>query len=743
MKRTIILLVVTLAVAAWVYWMEVREQTRLPGTEKKEQAAKTLVGVTEPREILAFTLKPADGEAITARRIDDKWFLTAPVSTRAQESSVKEVLWDLEWAEKERTIEAAGISDELLREYGLDRPRGIVEVETVAGVKRFQIGGEAPGGENVYVRAGDDGPVHLVAADFADHLEKTVYEMRDKTVVDLAPGQVRTISIFGPEVKASLAKENGKWDLLEPFRDHANPESVNRFLENAAGLKVTSFVSDAPESYRQYGLPDPDSPHVVEQGRYISVGEGKGAGKQRIVHFGDPVEGKPEVYALVKGEPTVFTLPAESVEKLFIHVPELQAKKIVRMDPYAVKRATVSHELEQVEFAKRDFDWHIVKPFEAPADNKAVKDLLSTFEEAEMVEFVTAEADLERYGLDVASGSFSFVEGDARPQGVIFGAEAPEGGVYAKRTDTSCVFIVSKDLYEILTRSPLEYHTRQMQTISMDEAQAVTISRADGTFVIEPSGSGGGARDWRMREPVDAPTNPLVVSKIVLGLSTTTAEDLLERLPEDLAKYGLDEPAIEVAVKMPEGEEQPRRLLVGDACDAGGRFAMLEGGEMVFTIDKDFAAALGRELREAAVLDFPRSSATRVEFLADGGRFTVVKAEGEWKVEEPEGFSVTSAAVEDELVNLSRLETEKFVTYTTADLAEYGLLRPRAAVRIEAGEVVAALSVGDMHERGVYYATSTSVDGVFLLDPGDIINVLEPARLFEETGADAEDTGSP
>lgn len=747
MKRTLILLVITLLVAGWVYWMEVREDTRLRDTEEREQASKTLLGVTSGRDISSFTLERDGAETITVRRVGEEWQLTSPVATRAEESTVKEVLWDLEFIEKERTIEESTVTDELLKEYGIEEPLGRVEVETITGVKRFVVGGEAPGGENVYVRQDDGGPVYLVKKDFAEMLDKTVYQMRNKTVIALVPTQVGAIRIFGPTSRAALMKKDDGWNLVEPFEDYADPETVNRFLENAMRLKVVSFVSDAPESYEEYGLPDPYAPHVIEKGRYISVGEGASAGKQRIVHFGDraPDEnGAKVVYALVKDESAVFTLPSELAESLFVRVPDLQARKMIRIDPYALKRVTVSHQLEQVEFAKRDFDWYIVKPYEAPADSGAVRDLLSVFSSAVMTEFITPEPVLERYGLDVPKGSFSFVEGESQARGLIFGDEAEDGGVYVTRTDTPGVFRASLALYEKLSKPPLDYHTREMQKISMDQASAITITRADGEFRLEPEGRLSGISDWKLAAPAEAPSNPLVVSKIVLGLATTTALELVERLPVDLGVYGLAEPDIKVAVAMGEGLEQPKALLVGAVTSESSRYAMFEGGEIVFTIGSDFASALGRELREAAVFDFRRGAATRVEFLAGGEKYVALKTDNEWSAESPEGFSVASAAIEDELLHLLRLEAERFVTYATGDLARYGLLKPRAVVRVEAQGRIAALSVGDMHERGYYYATSNTVEGVFLLDPGDMINVLDPERLFDRPaiGAD-EPAGAP
>ncbi|MHC4713260.1 MAG: DUF4340 domain-containing protein [Planctomycetota bacterium] len=734
MKRTIILLVITLAVAAWVYWMEVREDTRLRDTEEREQVSKTLSGVTS-REIKGFTLEKAGGEAIRAERFGEEWLLREPVSARAEESTVREVLWDIEWTEKERTIEPDELNDDLLKEYGLTEPRGHIEILTRIGRERYAIGGENPGGELVYVRSDQSGAVFLVKKAFAENLDKTVFEMRNKSVVTVVPTQAALIKLFGP-TKAVLSREAGHWNLTDPFEDHGNPETINNLLDRASKLKAQSFVSEAPESYEEYGLVSPDSPDVLERGKHIVIGEGRADGKMITVYFGNEAppgaDGQEQVYAMVKGEPTVFTVPADDASALFVTVDALQSRKVTRMDPYALKKVTISHGLTQVEFEKRDFDWQIVKPFEAAADNNSVKELLDVFKDARIEEQVTAEGVPERYGLDVPRGSFSFVQAESEPASVIFGGEADELTVFAKRRDTPGVFKVSKSLFDRLATPALEFHTRGMQTISMDKAEEIKIVRGSRTYRLKPAAPIGVSRDWNLVEPAEAPSNPMVVPRIILGLATTTASALVERAPSDLAQYGLDEPSVRVSVKVGEEEPQPKALLLGNVAEGGDWYAMLEGGDLVFKMARDVAKVFRQELRRPQVFSFGRAEATRVEFRRDEETWSIVKADGTWTVESPEGSKVDSAMVEDELYHLSALETPEFVRYETTQLEQYGLLKPRAVIRIETPSGVAALSVGDTEQSGHHYATSSTVDGVFLINPGDILNILEPTRLITE-----------
>ncbi len=730
MKRSIVLLVATLIVAAWVWWFEVRPKSKVHSTDEQQQLSKTLVGAKKD-EIKGFSLIKAGHEPITVQLVSDEWVLTAPVQASAEEATVKKVLWDLEWTEKMgEPIPAAKVTPQRLQAYGLDKPRGSVDVTTTTGKKHFIIGGLNPGGDLVYVREGENGPVYLVKKDFADHLDVTVFQMRNKTVITLAPGQVRYIKIFGPS-KAVLAKDGDHWNMTDPFNDYADPGTINTFLKTAGGLKVLSFVSDNPKTYPDYGLDKPQS--------YIMVSEGRGGGKVITVDFGKnaPAEdGSPKIYARIKGQRAVFTLPADDVKALFVPVEDLQAKAVVRMDPYAVKKVSAAYGLKQVELVKPDFDWKIVKPFKAPADNARVKTLLDTFKKARIAKYVTPEPDETKYGLDVPSGSFSYVEGDSRPVGIVFGKKAGKGLVYAKRTDTPGVFTVSEDIFEELATPALDYHSREMQTVSMNEVKALLIKRGDESYKLEQESSPGATASWRMIQPAEAPANKYVMMRLTVALAKTRAVSLVEHSPKDLSPYGLDKPVIQVSFEMSSpGETAPKTLLIGKAAKGGDSYAMLKGGDVVFTVKKSFVATLGRELRDTAVFSFARADAQEIEFRKGEKVWALKKTDGKWSVESPQGYTVATPAVEDELGDLASLDTSRFVSYKTEKLATYGLEKPQAVVRIISPSGVAALSVGDMAKSGYYYATSTTVEGVFLLTPGDLLYVLEPAKLIEEKAA--------
>jgi hypothetical protein len=228
---------------------------------------------------------------------------------------------------------------------------------------------------------------------------------------------------------------------------------------------------------------------------------------------------------------------------------------------------------------------------------------------------------------------------------------------------------------------------------------------------------------------VAAPANEAMAATIAMTLATTRAETLVERNPADLAKYGLDNPAVKVSLAMKTGEA-PAPLLVGAAADGGRRYAMLEGGDIVFTLNSTVSKAFLDEARDARIFAFSPAGASRVELYRNTDKYVFEKTGAEWSASAPEGARVEVAALARELTHLTGLQTSKFVTFETQQLAQYGLDKPQAVVRIVSGDRVAALSVGSMAPSGHYYATSSLVDGVFLLTPGDVMTVFEPRKVL-------------
>ena len=387
--------------------------------------------------------------------------------------------------------------------------------------------------------------------------------------------------------------------------------------------------------------------------------------------------------------------------------------------------------MSQVEVTRPDgYDWKVVKPFEAAANNDAVSGLLDVFAKAKIDQFVTTEPKSAEYGLDNPRGNFEFVEADKAAVAVVFGNDASDGRIYFTRSDTPGLYTVDKKVFDALAQPALSFRSLDMQAVNVLEVATLTVARPDRAYVLKRVPGAYGEASWEVTQPVAAPANGAMMAAVAATIATTRAEKLIERSPSDLARYGLDAPAVKVSCAMEKGDA-PKALLVGGAADGGARYAMLEGGDIVFTLSSAVARAFLDEPRDPRVFAFRPSDAARVEFYKGADKYVFEKTGAVWSATAPESAQVDAGALARELTHLSTLLASKFVTFETQQLAQYGLDKPQAVARIVAGDgKVAALSIGGMAPSGYYYATSTLVDGVFLLTPGDVMAVFEPRKLL-------------
>ena len=730
MKKSLVLLVIVLIVAGYVYYFEVRPGSRTRSTDELEQASKTVLGLKK-EDIKGFTLAKTGADPMTVELVNGEWTLLSPVKSSAEEAAVNSVLWDLEWTEKGLTIPSADVTPEKLKAYGLDTPAGRIDVvASKDNVFHLIVGGASLDGKSVYVRRGNDGPVYLVPKKFAENLDTTVFQMRSKSVVTLTPTQVGYVRLFG-RAKVALQKRNNLWNLTEPFEDYADPETVTKLLKDAASLKVISFASDDPVKFPDFGLDAPAGG--------VTVAEAAATGKTVTVNFGRnaPDEGgRKLVYACLAGGKTAFTVEAETVDKLFPTTPEIQCKTLTRLDPFTLKTAVITCGASEVELSKPDFDWKMVKPYDAEADNAAVTRTLDAFQNARIDQFVTPTPEPGKYGFETPAGSFSYTQADKGTVSIVFGADAGEGLIYAKRSDTPGVLKVSKDVFKELQTPALSYRSLDMQKVAATDVDTLTLTRGEDAYVLKRTSDSMSAVAWRLAKPVDAPANSSMMNALGAALATTRATALVDENASDLARYGLDRPAVRLDFQMSSSAaKKPRSLLVGKPAETGGRYALLEGDRLVFTINPIFARSLMDEPRDTSVFSFNTSSANVIEFTGGDAKVSFSKEGDKWTVTAPAPAAGAppfdpGGAVSAELAHLAGIRTPKFVSYRTAELAKYGLEKPRAVVRITLPSGAAALSVGAVAESGYYYGTSTTLDGVFLLTPGDVLYVLEPSKLL-------------
>ena len=249
MRKTAILFILAVALAAYVYFYEIKGGEE---RQKEKELAEQL-----------FRMDKDSVESITIRsllqtfrfeRSEDGWLIKEPVETMADESPVSTLLRSLTTAKKTRTIK---IKADELSDYGLDRRALMVKFTTKNGVAdSVLLGDKTSIGANVYAGRGDT-LVYLVPQSVKSNADKSLFDWRDKKAIHFEKAKVRQIALRTPKGRFTFVKEGGDWKLTEPLETKAERSAVDGILNKLDFGRIKSVVAETSDKAAKYGLIKP------------------------------------------------------------------------------------------------------------------------------------------------------------------------------------------------------------------------------------------------------------------------------------------------------------------------------------------------------------------------------------------------------------------------------------------------------------------------------------------------------
>ena len=207
-----------------------------------------------------ITLERGDGSAIELDKDHELWSIVKPAKYAADEAVVRQLLSALASARiEEFTDDKPGN----LARFGLDKPRLTISVFTGKEGARQSIlfGASQSEAEKdaVYVRRGESAPVYTVHTWLLTDANKTLFDLRDKTVIAFEPGQVGRVKVSAGQKSFELERlASGKWQVVEGgTKTAADLPTVQQFLNKLRGLKAQSIVEDPMSDAKKFGLDAP------------------------------------------------------------------------------------------------------------------------------------------------------------------------------------------------------------------------------------------------------------------------------------------------------------------------------------------------------------------------------------------------------------------------------------------------------------------------------------------------------
>ncbi|HET8578167.1 MAG TPA: DUF4340 domain-containing protein, partial [Methylomirabilota bacterium] len=571
-KTLVVLLVLVAGLGGFLvydsYWLS-------PSREKAESVKGRLWSL-EPKDVEALTIKRKT-ETVQLKRAADGWQMLEPVKARGDRAAIDEIVTSFVTLRKDREIDP---NPSKPADFGLDPPAVEVRLEVKGRPEPLTLllGGKNPTGVWVYARESPKPAVFTVGEIALRDATREISDLRDRAVLAFDRKSVTQVDLeFEGDRISVAAGESGAWQIVKPRPYRADADLVVDFLDKLNSARAKEFAAEAPRSLVPWGL---DRPSKVT----LWIGRDKERASKTLL-FGRQDAAKKGVYVMRAGEPSVMLVGGELWTAFPKTVAVLRDKTVLA---FAYERAS-RIELESARGAltlERDGPrWKITAPEALKADPAAVNSLLWAVRDLRAAGFLgETAADIPRWLSKPDVTLRIWEEGAKEPKTVLVKSSAEarqkEPMAVAAVAGQGPVVLVRAQALKDLSKTVSDLRDKSIfPAFDLKDVKRARVSAGGKRLVVERSGES----DWKLLEPSRGSAREGRVTNVLLTLKALRWKEIVSPKGDDAARYGLDQPALEVSLLKADGGELGS-LLVGKE-EGGVTYVRLSTTPTIYAVE--------------------------------------------------------------------------------------------------------------------------------------------------------------
>jgi len=592
-KTTLILLVITAAVFAYMFFYE----RKAPTTEEAKRQAQNVVNFSREK-IDGIVIQNGD-DKIDLRRRDKKWRLETPIKEQADSSLIENLLLDLESWQKDATIPAKELEADKskLNEYGLSKPKLRLKLRGENAPREILFGKDAALEGKMYVRLENSKETFLAAQSIKKEIEKKATEFRDRKLTDLITAQVSRVVLKTATGEMELQKKGDHWEIVKPLRARGDDQKIADLIAQMTTARIQQFVADDRGDLHPYGLAEPRGSITLFAQDDKSAGRTDSSrGEQgQVLQIGGAAEKeKDQVYVRFSPRAFVYTLPKKIEEILNTKPNDVRDRHLVRIDTNILDRITIDAPGKgKTVLARKEENWTIASRKNAPANSSEVRRLIDTLQNEQVTKFAEEVAsDLPKYGLDkpqlqltfssFASENTAETKAGERPFATIAFGKVDGDNVYARLGDEPFIVAVRYGLLEQIFTDPLQW-----QELSIFKFKPEQIHRFSVVTDKELTLVRGANNEWSWLKGTGAIDQVNVQSL----LNTLSMLHAVRWVGSTAPQHAFEKPQLGITFTTSPDDKASHKLTVGAAAPDGMWFARVDEREGTFVISNpDFNA---------------------------------------------------------------------------------------------------------------------------------------------------------
>ena len=408
-RSTLVLLAVALALGAYVYFVE---SGRPPAGSP--DPLETVFDV-DADDVDALTVTAGNGDRTVIEKDGDRWRLVEPLRANVDVTQVVSLTSSLANLEMQRVVAEPEDAPDLAS-YGLAAPRIEVGFGTAGGADaRLLIGDRSPAGNDLYATVADSNRVFLLSGHLDTTFDRTTFDLRDKSVLDVTRAQVDSLEVSGPGLAVRLRKTEGEWSLVSPIEARADSGVTDGLVGRLATGQMAAIEEEsaAGDALAPFGLDEPR----------VTVTLGLGSSTATLLLGATTPAGT--VYARDASRELVFTVEESLAAALEQGADEYRRKNLFAFRPFNATALDVELGGERWTFARDAADgeeesgvWRRTAPDAGDVERSAMDDLLAKLSNLRAESF---EASREGTGLDAPAAAVTVTFDDGARERVAVG----------------------------------------------------------------------------------------------------------------------------------------------------------------------------------------------------------------------------------------------------------------------------------------------------------------------------------
>jgi Domain of unknown function (DUF4340) len=223
--------------------------------------------------------------------------------------------------------------------------------------------------------------VLLGALYWSDHRKSTEDTAKASTdtspvILKLDSAAITKLEMKNKDAAAVVLVKNasGSWQIAQPQALSADQSVISSTLSALASLNSDRLIEDKTSDLKSFGL----DPPAFE----LDISE-KNNKSQKLL-LGDETPTGNAVYAMLAGDPRLFTMPTYEKTSIDKSVNDLRDKRLVTIDADQISLIDLTRKNQEIEFGRSKDEWQFLKPKTLRADDIEVGDLARKLVDARM-----------------------------------------------------------------------------------------------------------------------------------------------------------------------------------------------------------------------------------------------------------------------------------------------------------------------------------------------------------------------